>query len=65
MHVFAADWTAVFVFVLETVMGAEERDGNAHGAFVAVAEVGFTSYATKATFVAVEGFFGKVHPDIA
>lgn len=57
MHVFAADWATVFIFVFEAAVGVIERDGNAHAAFVTVSEILMASYAADAAFVAVEGFF--------
>jgi len=58
MHIFAADRTAVFIFVFETVVGVVSGDGDAHAAFVTVLKIVFASYTAEPAFMAVEGFFG-------
>ena len=64
-HVFAADWTVVFVLVFEAIVCLKYVDANAHAALVAVPKVFHSTNATKTTLLAVKGLFALSHPQIA
>ena len=61
-HIFSADRTIVFVFILETTMCFKHIDGNAHTTFGAMSKIFSASNSAKATLFAMEGFFGLTHP---
>lgn len=64
-HVFAAYRTIVLVLVLETPVGFKDIDRNTHTTFRAMSEIFLASNSAKATLVAMKGFFGLTHPQIA
>ena len=57
-HVFAAHGTVVLVFVLEALVGVEDRDRDAHAALTAVSKGLDASDTTESTLDAVKGFLG-------
>ena len=64
-HVLATHGTIILVLVLEALVRLEDAHGNAHTALVAVAKVFRTADAAKAALLAMEGFLGQGHPEIA
>ena len=57
-HVFTANWTIVFILVLEALVRLKDRDGNAHAALVAVAEGFDTAHTAESTLHTMKGLFG-------
>lgn len=57
-HIFPTDWTVVLIFVLETLVGVEDADGNAHATFITVPKGIRATDTTKAAFDAMEWFLG-------
>jgi hypothetical protein len=53
-----ADGAIVLILVLEALVVVKDCDGNAHAAFVAVAERLYTTDAAKSTLDTMKGFLG-------
>ena len=63
-HIFPAHGAIVLVLILETIVGKEDIDRNAHAALLAMTEGLYTSYTAKTTLIAMKGFLGLRHPKI-
>jgi hypothetical protein len=62
VHIFSTHWTGVFEFILETDVGIECVNADAHGTIVAMAVFLTTTDTTDSTLCAMEWFFGVVGP---
>lgn len=57
-HIFTADWAVVFILVLEALVRLEDRDGDAHAAFVTMAEGFHATYTAESALYTVKRFLG-------
>lgn len=64
-HVLPTHRAIVLVLVLETTVRVVDIDGDAHAAFLTMAEGLATSDAAKATLFAMKGLFRLRHPEVA
>ena len=64
-HIFAADRTVVLVLVLEAVVAMEDIDADTHATFPAMSEGLYATNSAETTFIAMEGFLGFSHPQVA
>lgn len=64
-HIFSTDGTVVLVLVLEALVGVKDADRDAHAALIAMPKGLSTTHAAESTFVAMKGFLGHGHPQVA